>query len=482
MLFSFFSHFGSSKTLSYDTHINDGSFNPIFNDLSRAEKAFYLTDFTLFHHENHCKIDLLLFLPHYGLFLGEKIPWSVQELKGASVKRFTRKSHAASHTQLEAMENIIYQKLQDVLSFDSTPLERIFWMTNLTSAEFETLHPSFHELLPKTRLVFKEDTANDIACKLHELSAYQTLPYSQSKVIGSLRAHTLLLPTATEPFGAFLSSEQQLFLETPIKNRSVLVLNAPHSSGKSTVLIRKTMDYLLTHPKQSVLVITPTQLSGELFRNEFIALMEFAVVQCDLSRLHFYVPSQDNPLVEPIHLFQQSTLIVCDDAHLLPIQSLEWLMTYKGSRSLLLSSVTNPVEIEALTLSTLYRKPVIHTIRFTHTKGALFTLLTGLKEHLETIRSNLIMIILPTHEMLIHYQQAIEDHLQVQCRVLNSNFSLQHDDLEEITLSTPEYISGLHVPHSYLINLDSTDTLYYPLALSRASDTITIISESNLEG
>lgn len=156
-------------------------------------------------------------------------------------------------------------------------------------------------------------------------------------------------------------------------------------------------------------------------------------------------------------------------------------MEHKGSRSLLLCGITNPPDTNTYTLDTVYRMPTINTVHFTHTKGALFTLLTGLKTHLETINSNLIMIIVPNHETLLEYKKAIENHLDVKCRILNDNFSLQYDNLEEITLSTPQYISGLNVPHSYLINLNNHDPLYYPLALSRASDTVTIISESNLE-
>lgn len=480
MLFSFFSHLTSSKKRPNNLPMKSNT--SVFNPLILRENAVLLTDFTLFHHESHSKIDLLLFLPHYGLYLGEKLSWGLQDLKGASIKRLTHQTPKIPHTKIESSENTIYQKLQDVLSFDSTPIERIFWMQNLTKAEFETLNSSFHELLPKTRLIFKDDTALEVRTKLHALREFQTIPFSKLKVIGSLNAHTLLLPTATEPFGSFLSHEQQVFLDTPIKSRSILSLCAPYSSGKSTVLIRKIMSYLLYHPEETALIIIPTQLSGELLRNEFIALMEFSAVHFNLAQLHFYTPSKENDLIDTTRFFQESSLIACDDVHLLCAQMLERLLERKGSRSLLLCGITNPLNMEVFTLSTVYRNPVVNTVTFSHTKGALFTLLMGLKTHLETTSSHLIMIILPTPQMVVEYKEAIETHLQIKCRVLNNTFSLQYDNLEEITLSTPEYISGLNVPHSYLINLNSQDSLYYPLALSRASDTVTIISESHLEG
>jgi hypothetical protein len=479
-LFSFFSNLTSSKKIP--NNLPSKSDTSAFNPLILRENAVLYTDFTLYHQESHLRIDLLLFLPHYGLYLGEKLTWSLQDLKGASIKRLTHQAPKIPHTQIESTEKVIYQKLQDVLSFDSTPIERIFWMQNLTKDEFESLAPSFHELLPKARLIFKDDTALDVRTKLYALREFQATSFSNLKVIGSLNAHTLLLPTSSDPFGSFLSYEQQVFLDAPIKSRSILSLCAPHSSGKSTVLIRKVMDYLLAHPDESALIITPTPLSGELLRNEFIAIMEFAAVKFNLAQLHFYTPFKENDPVDTTRFFQESALIACDDLHLLPAQILARLLERKGSRSLLLSGISNPLNMEVFTLSTVYRSPAIHTVTFSHTKGALFTLLVGLKTHLETTSSHLIMIILPTEAMIVEYKHAIETHLRVKCRVLNNSFSLQYDNLEEITLSTPEYVSGLNVPHSYLINLSSQDSLYYPLALSRASDTVTIISESHLEG
>jgi hypothetical protein len=357
-------------------------------------------------------------------------------------------------------------------------------MKNLTKTEFDTLNSSFHELLPKGRLIFQDDTALEIQTKLHNLQEYQTVPFSNLKVIGSLKAHALLLPDEHNPFGSFMSDQQQLFFDVPLTTRITLALYGPHSSGKSTVFVRKIMDYILMNPQTSSLIITSTKLSGELLRNELIALMEFSSTKFNVSKVHFYTHQDSKIPIETNPLFHESTLIACDDVHLMNPAILERIIECKGSRSLLLCGVNPPdnIDIQTYRLTTAYRTPDVNTIHFSHTKGALFTLLTGLKVHLETTTSNLIMILLPTHKMILEYKKAIEEHLHVKCRILNDDFSLQYNNLEEITLCTPEYSCGINVPHSYLINLNSDDLLYYPLALSRASETVTIISESNLEG
>lgn len=87
-----------------------------------------------------------------------------------------------------------------------------------------------------------------------------------------------------------------------------------------------------------------------------------------------------------------------------------------------------------------------------------------------------ILIILPTHDQVVLYKQAIEEYFQLECPILSSSFSLQYQNLDLITLTTPDFIYGLSVTHSFVVNLPE-GSLYYDLALSRASETTTIISE-----
>ncbi len=86
------------------------------------------------------------------------------------------------------------------------------------------------------------------------------------------------------------------------------------------------------------------------------------------------------------------------------------------------------------------------------------------------------MIILPDETLLNEYKNAIDEHLNLDSRILDISFSLQYKSFEFITLSTLEHVSALSVSHCYLINLDPNSPLY-PLALSRASESVTIISE-----
>ena len=481
MLFSFLSYLFPSKPIKINEEINISeqekqiaSQKTLENSILDANGVL-LKDFTLFHHNTSLLIDVLIFLPHYGLYLGEKILWKESDLKGASVERSSRKSKKTSTTCLESTEKILHQKLEDILSFDSTPIERFFWMEHLSEAEFDALDPSFHKLLPKERLLFCDDTIQSIQNKLVSLGTHQETPYSKLKLIGSLRAHTLLLPTAAEPFGAFLDDDQQIFLDAAL-TQSPLVLGGACASGKSTVLVRKILQILLENSHAKIMIITPTLLNGETLRQELIALADFAVVHLDFSRLQFLSPNQLYTPIDTNEFPSDMTHIVCDDVQLLDISPFLDLTASSNEKFIILSGSILEENTPQQTLKHIYRNPSIQFVHFSHTKGALYTLLSGLRNHLDLLCASPVMIILPNEELLDEYKNAIDEYLHLESRILNTSFSLQYKSLEFITLSTLEFISSLNVSHCYLINIDPNNHLY-PLALSRASESVTIISE-----
>ena len=477
MLFSFLSYFSPSKTNQKTDPITSTltkdplDFQKVLEHSILDAHGVLLKDFTLFCRNDTCAIDLLIFLPHYGLYLGEKISWKFSDLKGASVERASRKNKQLSATHFELREKMVHQKLEDVLSFDSTPIERFFWMEHLSESEFDALDSSFHKLLPKERLLFTDDDIQSIQDKFTLLGTYHDTPYSRLKIIGALSAHTLLLPTATEPFGAFLNNDQQRFLNSPL-NQSILMLEGECASGKSTVIVRRIFRILLEDSYAKIVIITPTLFSGEMLRQELIALADFAVIDLDFSRLKFLSPKK---LYDPLRyddLTDNFSHIVCDDSQLMDISS----FLDQKEKNIILCSPVDKETANEYKLMQIYRNPSHNTIRFSHTKGALYTLLSGLKDHIELLPSAPVMIILPDETLLYEYKHAIDEYLNLESRILDETFSLQYKSFEFITLTTIEFISAMSVSHCYLINIDPNSPLY-PFALSRASESVTIISE-----
>lgn len=432
-------------------------------------------DFTLFHHDNKLLIDLLIFLPHYGLYFGEKISWTAQELQEASIERFSKKNKKSATTRLEATEKILHQKLEDVLSFDSTPIQRFFWMEHLCESEFDALHSSFHTLLSKDRLIFSDDDIQHIQEKLFSLSVYQEAPYSKLKVLGSLQAHTLLLPALDEPFGTFLSTQQQAFLNAPLE-ATVTILNGNCASGKSTVLIRKVLQELLGNINAKAVIVTPTLLSGEILRKEFIALCDFSAVELDDTRLTFLSTPAPYDAVNVKSLPKDASIIVYDGFQPFNATFVDQMNVELKEKSIFITSPLDSDYKGFYPLTDTYRFPTLKTIQFAHTKGAIFSLLMGLRELFNADISTPILVILNHNDLLTEYKTIIDEYLNIECQLLTSSFSLQYKNLDSVTLTTAQYISGVSVPHCYVINLQP-NTLEYSIALTRATHSVTVISE-----
>lgn len=474
MLFSFFNRFASvhaksSSEQTFDPQNQKESFMAVADE----SRGNFYENFKLYHHDTLTTIDLLLFLPNRGIYFGETLSWSPSELKGASVERSSKRTHKSPTTRLENSAWRLRQKLEDILSFDSTPIERFFWMKNLTETDFDELDPSFHELMPKGRLIFSDDSKAAIQRKFEALAPYQSEPISTVKVMGSLDAHTLLLPTPDTPFGAFLSDEQIQFLETEFTD-TVTTLYGAYGSGKSTLLLRKAIKTLLSDPKEKVLIITPTLLAGELLRNKLISLMEYGAWNIPLDSISFYTP-QSSPPLDGLPIFEEASVVFCDDAYRLESAFIQMLRQRREKRWLVFSTAVQADPNEHLYLLNNRYRDAKHVSTLQCTQNTLLsTLLEALRKRLIDVSKEDIMIILPKQQMLPQFKESIDKALHLDCRTLIPGFSLQYQNLDDLILVTGDYVSGLRIPHLFLIVPDHSDN--YAFELSRASESATIIT------
>jgi hypothetical protein len=302
-------------------------------------------------------------------------------------------------------------------------------------------------------------------------------PYSTLKIIGSLQTHTLILPDDENPYGQFLSEEQYHFLQTDFDD-TLTTLFGEHNSGKSTLILRKALLLLLQDPKRKVLIITPTLVAGEILRNELVSIAEYGALTVNYASLRFYTPNEgEKP--EESEAFQSASYILCDDAYLLTQDILDSLVSHRGKRWLLLSMYNNytPLSSSSFILHSHYQKNIPFKKIPSTRKDALMTLLLELRTLLSSTPAEKIMVILIDGSELERYKEGIDEYFGLNSRILTKNFSLQYQNFDTLLLTTPELTSGLHAPHICLVTSDKTEN--YSYALSRASESATIISFSN---
>lgn len=469
MFFSFLSRIFSSK--SKEPLLNNPEDNIPLKIFVIKEGGKFFHDFKLFHHNTITPIDTLIFLPHYGIFFGKTLEWKASELDNATVERSSRQSKRPAATNLEGVETKLRSKLEDVLSFNFTPVQRFIWMKNLLEIEFDTLDPSFHELLPKERILFADDTVDAIRTKLNAIGEYQTNPLSSAQIIGALSTHTFILPTPGYPLGSILSPQQQHFLNLPLQG--VTTLYGDYGSGKSTLLIRKAMLMLLSNPEEKIIIVAPTLLASEILRDGFVSLMYYGALNIDLNRIIFTHLSQE---LENLKLFHDTTAIFCDDSYLMNSRFITELKQKMGHKILLFSSVTEESSPSTnIHLNYTYRQKPSQSMFQCTEKEILPTMLSELRKY--TLDSNKgIILVLDEANIIPLYKEPIDEYLGVNSRSLTRDFSLQYQDLDDLIITTTDCLSGVSGSHVILLTAEPYED--YTYVLSRASETATIISYS----
>lgn len=448
--------------------------------IAQDEEGMLYRDFPLFYQDIHVNIDLFVFIPHRGICFGEKLPWDFETLEHATVQRSSKTSSKSPATHLERTESLIRQKLEDILSFDTTVCTRFIWLPHLSEEEFDALDPSFHDLLPKERVLFADSSYESIRHKINTMAPWLDEPYSTLKIMGSLQSHTLLLPSDHHPFGSFLSEEQLSFLTTDFSD-TVTSLFGEHYSGKSTAIIRKALLMLLSRPKEKLLIITPNRIGGEILRHELISLLEYGALSIDLASLSFSTPDELEKIDENERFLSASAILV-DDAHLIDKPTIDHLIAHRSNRWLLLSmhNEYRPISNSSIIFYNHYQHNIHYKKIPTSKSRLLHALLLELRTHLLSITGDRIMVMFDSGYDLHEYKEAIDEYFEINCRVLGKEFSLQYQNLDDLILTTVEYTYGIHVPHLYYVVSDEIEN--YSYALSRASESATIISVSNPKG
>jgi hypothetical protein len=477
VLFSFFNRFfskSSMKSEQIEPLSEHSSQKNLFYTIAENEKGDLQEHFSLFYQEEHHLIDLLFFLPYRGIITLQRLGWSAQSLKGFKAHRTTPKNRKNAATHVNSTQTLIRQKLSDLLSFDSTVCEPMIWLEHLSENEYDLLDPSFHQHLPKDRLIFGDSTQESIIAKFNSLAPLRQEPYIHLKVMGSLQSHALILPDKNRPYGALLSDEQLQFLGKTLSD-TLTPIFGEHNSGKTTLVVRKILFHLLTRPKEKILVITPTLIGGELIRNELIALQEYGVVSIRWSSLSFATPYSIET-IEKSSLFRNASLIVCDDAYAMEKSFLDTLIAHREKQSMIvvMHNQYAPLSEDPLLLHNDYQPPIAYAKVPSRSDKALMTLLLELRSRLTTTHSKDIMVMLPDDAYIAEYKEAIDEYFHLNARILTKEFSLQYRHLDDLLITTAQNCYGIHVPHVYLLT-DQEDTNYsYPL--SRASESATIIS------
>ena len=301
----------------------------------------------LFYRSQKLYVPLLLFIPRTGIVLFEYKEWCYEELRNATA---ARTSHAQRSEETLSFENIgdfIKEKFIDLSTFDTIDIFNFVLMEQLREEEFNMLDESFHQLLPKERILFQDSNAETIERKFQALQTTQknytihnTLPFifTQYMILDEERVH-------------FANEQQRTFIDEELRDIKNLV--GDRQSGKSTMLLQKALLDKLENPHKKIAIVAPSRLHAELLKQTLLQLVERSHVVLDMNDISIYTLNdilnehrkrlkkapKEEMILESFHLkkgLDIADTLLFDDAFLIQEEFIEYLKHIQNGKALLL--------------------------------------------------------------------------------------------------------------------------------------------------
>ncbi len=306
-----------------------------------SEKGLLLFEnIPVFYRSKQMNVPLALFVPRHGLVLFEYKSWSFKELKDAQI---SKASHVEKKEESLAFENLlefIQEKFIDTSDFEDIDIFNFVILENLKTDEFNLLDESFHQLLPKSRILFGDTTKEDMEQKFNQLNkklktytAQNTLPY----IFGQY-----LVPSNDAVY--FANEQQREFIDKPLQSDENI--HAARRSGASTVILQKALLEHFANPTKKISIFTPTKLHAILLQKKLLDILEYTTVVIDMDKIEILTQEQFFASIEALEkshktAFGAGDIVIIDDAFAFdPIKLLTLKENLKNARSIFINDMT----------------------------------------------------------------------------------------------------------------------------------------------
>jgi len=318
-------------------------------DLSLQSNLLVFKDVDIYHHSSSYRVGLMVLDPLRGLYLFETKEWTYDELKNADIKKAQNQSNSNNTLAFDNTQNIIRQKFNELTHSDGVPIFNYLLMENLNADEYEHLNDSFKELLPEEKIIFSDSLESDIFKKLQDASFENTDLPSVDTIMGTLLIQYSILDDENKEHLCTL--EQQEFIDSEITCKSNL--KGPAKSGKSTLILLKSIKELLKRNVTHIIILKSTTLACDILKKKLLDIIEHAIIEIDLNAIEIITPLElinkhrlklHKKMIEHIEIedklmkkgFKGADLVICDDAHLLPTEFIAYLKYIQKKEKLLL--------------------------------------------------------------------------------------------------------------------------------------------------
>lgn len=223
---------------------------------------------TIFHKDKSFVVPLLIIDENRGIYIFEKKDWSFDELKNAKPQKFNKQ--LIHRLTFEKIQNLITAKLEKQFKDKNIPIFKFLLMENLNIGQYDYLDKLFHDLLFKNIIMFNDMTEKEILEKLETLSSILNHKIEINSIATTIFSHYSMRDKSGE---IYLCSDEQIeFIDEKIIGHSTL--NAPIGSGRTTLLLLKSIVEVLKDRESKVVIIKPTKVACERLEQNLFNILE----------------------------------------------------------------------------------------------------------------------------------------------------------------------------------------------------------------
>ncbi|MDF1876519.1 hypothetical protein JHD47_01645 [Sulfurimonas sp. SAG-AH-194-L11] len=449
--------------------------------LSLQTNLLVFKDVKIYHHSSVYNIGLIVLDSSRGLYLFESKEWTYDELKKADIQKAQNQENSTETLAYENTQNIIKQKFNELTHNDGVPIFNYLMMENLNVDEYQHLNDSFKSLLPKEKIIFSDSNQADILKKLQNSCQERADLQSVDEIMGTLFIQYAILDRQKEVH--LCTNEQREFIDTPLKN--VTYLNGCHGSGKSNLLLLKSIVEMLDQNSKKIFILKPTILACDIFKQKLLNLIEHAIVEIDLSSIEIITPVEllNKHLLKlaketishiEVHpklmkkYYNIADTIMCDDADLLPKEFIQYLNFIQKKSKLVLVNTLLDTQLNK-NFKTLNREVNFHK---TNPHAKTLQLISKLLR--EKAKDILIISNTSSREKL---QEDLTSFIEEEPDTINSSEALMNQKFNNLLFCNYSDINELNTNHIILLDLCFTSENEIEYAFNLAHSSVDVVYE-----
>ena len=431
--------------------------------IKKLKELSLKNNFLIFVNTNIYHTKLIL-INSTGIYVFETKEWTFKELRNAAAQKAYQQEYSSKTLSFDNVQEILKRKLQSIREI-KVGIFNYLIMEYLSTDEYSHLNASLQDLLPNQKIIFCDSNENEI---LKKLSGATNTPvsYNDVNIVASsiFVQYSFLKEDLTT---TLCTPEQILFLDQKLLN--ITHLQGLPRSGKSTLLLLKSIFLIIEKEARNILIIKPTILSADILKKRLLSILEHSILSIDLTSINIISKSQlkgMNP--KKINTFE---IVMCDDAHLFEKEFIFSLKEKCNKSKLLLVNDENIKDDTPLQTFKNQKKRVTF-IKSTPLKKSISLIQKLLNQNEEKI---LIISNEKNREKLLAEMRT----MQREVSVLQSHISLMNQNFTNVLLSHAQDINSLSPHHIIIMDLYSASVNEIEYALNLALKSVTVIYEKN---